>query len=47
MTQNEMNFIQEAVYSKCDALLETIVNNANAQLKKEQTKQTTKKGENK
>ena len=42
MTQNEMNFLQEALYAKCDTLLKTIADNNNAQLKKE-----TKKGETK
>lgn len=46
MTQTEMNFLQEAMYFKCDALLKTIADNANASMKKE--KQTaTKKGETK
>lgn len=44
MNQTELNFMQEAMYEKVDNLLMTIVNNANAQ-KKKQT--TTKKGEDK
>lgn len=48
MNQTELNFLQEALYAKCDTLLQTIVNNANAQKKKEQTSEkTTKKGETK
>lgn len=46
MNQTELNFLQDALYSKCDNILQTIVNNANAQAKKEE-KQTTKKGETK
>lgn len=44
MTQNELNFIQEALYAKCDTLLDNIVKNANAAMKKE-TKKTEKKEE--
>ena len=48
MNQTELNFLQEALYAKCDNLLQTIVNNANVQVKKEQTSEkTTKKGESK
>lgn len=48
MTQNELNFIQEAMYTKCDTLLQTIADNNNALVKKEKTEtKTTKKGENK
>lgn len=48
MTQNELEFIQDALMVKCDNLLSDIVKNNNAQLKKETKKQTeTKKGENK
>lgn len=42
MTQTELNFLQEALYLKCDNLLKSIADNNNAQVKKE-----TKKGENK
>lgn len=47
MNQNELNFLQEALYAKCDNLLQTIVSNANAQVKKQTTEKTTKKGETK
>lgn len=48
MNQTELNFLQEALYSKCDMLLQTIANNANAAVKKEKTiEKTTKKGETK
>lgn len=50
MTQNELNFLREAVMGKCDKLFEEIVANANAKIvaKKEPKKPTeTKKGENK
>jgi hypothetical protein len=48
MTQNELNFLQDALMEKCDKMLISIVNNANAQVKKDTKKQTeTKKGENK
>jgi hypothetical protein len=46
MNQTELNFLQEALYDKVDKVLTAIVNNANAQVKKEQ-KTTTKKGETK
>lgn len=46
MNQTELNFLQEALYAKCDTVLQTIVNNANAQVKKVE-KTTTKKGETK
>lgn len=50
MNQTELNFLQEALYAKCDNLLQTIVSNANAQVKKQTTEEkpkTTKKGETK
>lgn len=48
MNQTELNFLQEALYAKCDTVLQTIVDNANAQTKKEEkSEKTTKKGENK
>lgn len=40
MTQNELNFLQEALYSKCDTLLKTIADNNNAQVKKEKKEKT-------
>ena len=46
MNQTELNFLQEALYAKCDTVLRTIVDNANAQVKKVE-KTTTKKGETK
>ena len=48
MNQTELNFLQEALYAKCDTVLQTIADNANAQAKKlEKTTTTTKKGETK
>lgn len=47
MNQTELNFLQEALYAKCDNLLQTIVSNANAQAKKQTSEKTTKKGETK
>lgn len=51
MNQNELNFLQEALVEKVDKLLVSIVDNANAQVKKEKPTEekpkTTKKGENK
>lgn len=48
MNQTELNFLQEAMYAKCDSVLQSIVNNNNAQVKKEdKTEKSTKKGENK
>lgn len=45
MTQKELDFLQEAMYDKCDNVLNEIVDNANAKVKKE--KKQTEKGENK
>ena len=47
MNQTELNFLQEALYAKCDTVLQTIVNNANAQVKKVEKPKETKKGETK
>jgi hypothetical protein len=49
MNQTELNFLQDALYAKCDKVLQTIVNNANAQAKTptEEKPKTTKKGETK
>jgi hypothetical protein len=50
MNQIELNFLQEALFAKCDNVLQSIVDNANAQAKKateEKPKTTTKKGETK
>lgn len=40
MTQNELNFLQEALYIKCDTLLKTIADNNNSQVKKEKKEKT-------
>jgi hypothetical protein len=48
MNQTELTFIQEALVEKVNKILTTIVDNANAQVKKEKVeKTTTKKGETK
>lgn len=50
MRQNELDFLQDALAEKVDKLLTEIVNNANAQVKKQTTEEkpkTTKKGETK
>lgn len=47
MNQTELNFLQEALYSKCDKLLTSIVEAANAQVKAKEQPKTTKKGETK
>lgn len=49
MNQTELTFIQEALVEKVNKILTSIVDNANAQVKKtEKTeKTTTKKGETK
>ena len=46
MTQNDMNFVQEALSMKCSVLLREIADNNNNKLVAETTK-TTKKGETK
>ena len=38
MNQTEMNFIQEAVYTKCNNILKYIADSVNAQMKSEQKK---------
>ena len=45
MTQNDMNFIQEALTLKCGVLLREIADNNNKLV--EETTKTTKKGETK
>lgn len=49
MNQTEMNFIQEAIYTKCNNVLKYIADSVNAQMKSEQKKneKQQKKGENK
>lgn len=50
MNQTELNFLQEALIDKVNNILTTIVQNANAQAKKqtsEEKPKTTKKGETK
>jgi hypothetical protein len=48
MTQNELDFLQEAMLEKVDKMLLEVVNNANAQVKKTTEKpKETKKGETK
>jgi hypothetical protein len=46
MNQTELKFLQEALVEKVNKILTSIVNNANAQVKKVE-KTTTKKGETK
>lgn len=52
LTQSELNFMQEAMYAKCDNVLQKIVDSVNAQIaaEKQPTEEkpkTTKKGETK
>lgn len=51
MTQNDLNFLQEAIGLKCEKLLDEIVTNHNTIAKKneekEEKKTTSKKGETK
>ena len=53
LTQNELNFIQEALSLKCDSVLKTIVDNhnyvmeASKKAEEEKANEKTKKGEKK
>ena len=52
LTQSEINFMQEAMYAKCDNVLQKVVDSVNAQIASEkqpaeEKPKTTKKGETK
>ena len=47
MTQNDMNFVQEALSMKCSVLLNEIAENNNRKYEAQETTKTTKKGETK